>query len=468
MADELNSSGTAAGAQRRSRRLLGRETSYGQGRAMKCQNPPIRVSASRSSRKSNRLARMQQNRQTIVHSPESNVTLVASEGDTSPSPDIPNELQVSAPSKGHCDDVVTYALTPPGLVQLLPEHRGLLEYFQHGLCPTICTNPYRVQEFCATMLPIAYTNQCALAAVLSLSLSYRSSVTTDPIDGQKATKMCLSAVRQLRESLNTPLDGGGALIAVAASLLLSVGNMFSFGAPKTWHVYLDGALALREQLKQHHITSQSECLRRWCRFLKLITFNSDSGDIKSAREHDWTSAPNCICDLSGISPSLSPLLERIREFCRRHNADKTLIHDVFSQVYFDYIRLLNAVITSLRRRSGIIQDHATLSAEANRDLWLLDEAYHHVALLQLHLCMHTAKTPLTRAIRASVHHIIDCIGGMNLTEKPNYAAYTLNPLRQACKSATVEEDKEMLRALIKKAQACVPIASFTKIQRYLY
>ncbi|KAJ3491483.1 hypothetical protein NLG97_g5589 [Lecanicillium saksenae] len=470
MGEEVIVADATARSERWRRRQPRREASYGIKQAVDVRNLQCSGALGRSSRKSYRLVRMHKNRQRSTPSPDRDTTVMAddSEASLSSSPTASEELQILAQASSRFEEVVTYSLTPPGLILISSEHRQLLEYFQHGVCQTICTNPYRVQEFCATVLPFAHTNQCALAAVLALALSYRSFVTTEPSDEQRATKMCLLAIRLLRESLDTPPDHRTTLVALTASLLLSIGNIFSSGAPKIWHFYLDGALVLREKLGQHPATAQLKCLRRWCRFLKITTFNSDSGDIKSGRETDWSSEPNHICDLSGISPDLSPILERIRDFCRRHNADKTLIHDIFGQLYVDYIRLIEAVTKSLRRRSRVIQDHNNLSAEANRDLWLLDEAYHHVALLQLHLCMHTAKTPLTLAIRASVRRIIDCIGGMNLTKKPNYVAYTVNPLRQACKSAMVREDKEMLSRLIKQAQGCVPIASFTRIQRYLY
>lgn len=357
--------------------------------------------------------------------------------------------------------------TEPTVVHISPQHRSLLYYFQHELTLSLCTTTYGQQEFCAAVLPIAHNNQHTLAALLTLALSYRASTTKDLKDEAEATELSLEAIHWLRESLNTPPDADTAVASLAASLLLSIANMFALKAPKNWHIYLDGALALRECLAKYPVTTESECLARWCHGYKLITFNSDSGDINAKKENYPISLVNRICHLSGISVALSPVLELIREFCRKHKADPTLIHDISSPIYISYIRLVELITMLLRRRMWTIISNPNLSAQANRDLWLLDEAYHHTALLQLHRCIHTAEKPLTRTIRASVRRIIECIGGMNLTTRPNYVAYILNPLRQACKSAGIQDDKDMLVEIIEKARCSVPLNQFTLIQRYI-
>lgn len=357
--------------------------------------------------------------------------------------------------------------TEPTVVHISPQHRSLLYYFQHELTLSLCTTTYGQQEFCAALLPIAHSNQPTLAALLTLALSYRASISKDLKDDAEATKLSLKAIHWLRESLSKPPDADTAVASLAASLLLSLANMFALKAPKNWNIYLEGALALREYLENYPVTTESECLARWCHGYKLITFNSDSGDINAKKENYPIAFVNHICHLTGISVALSPVLELIREFCRMHKADPTLIHDISSPVYISYIRLVKFINMLLHRRTWTIISNPNLSDQANRDLWLLDEAYHHTALLQLHLCVHTAEKPLSRTIQASVRRIIECIGGMNFTTKPNYVAYTLNPLRQACKSAVIQDDKDMLVDIIEKARRCVPLSNFTLIQRYI-
>lgn len=391
---------------------------------------------------------------------------------TKPSDDMPDKLsseqehslRILQKAMLFIDSLSLTSLAEPRLAGLNVRQRNLLGYFEHEMSSSVSIHAAVQHELCRVVLPMALDNPQILAAILSISSTYRVSTGLEQSEDD-ATQLRVVAIRQLNDSLSGA-DENMLLAAFATSLILSLGDIFSPTRTENWRIFLRGAIVLREHLINQPPTPELEFLRRLCLSLRLIA-SSDMSSIDMGKETAKIAPPGYICDLAGFSPSLGPILEQIQDFCRECDAHPTALHDRIGPLYQKYARLVEKVnmLCRLRLRAPLFRPEAarTLTADMKQDLWNLDEAFHHSALLQLHARMHSVRTPVTQAIRASVLRIIACIGCMDFTRKPNPGVSTIGPLYEAGRAAIVREDQEQVFAIILRIQKTCPVANFARL-----
>lgn len=348
-------------------------------------------------------------------------------------------------------------LSIPGIDQLSYHHKHLLYFFEHEAIANIACTASDKAEFCHFFMPMALNHQHVLVALLCIASMYRVSVGLDQTE-EDTIKLRIITINQINKSLAIG-DKASITAALAASIILALGEIILPRGNQNWEVYLRGANAILDTLGCSN-GIETAFLRRAFRSLRLIT--ASTSRLKYSGEIEGRPQTNYISETAGYSVLLGPVLEEIREFCDEHDANPTAIHNMQSSLYAKYIRLYDRIQTLFFLRSYRFQTWISATTEEKRNLWLLDEAFHHTALLRLHACKHTAKTPLSRAIKASVGRIIKCLGDMDFSKKPNSAIMTYHPLLEACKHAIVPADRAMLVKIAQRVQASCSILYFAK------
>lgn len=349
-------------------------------------------------------------------------------------------------------------LSIPGIDRLSYHHKHLLYFFEHEAIANIACTASDKAEFCHFFMPMALNHQHVLVALLCIASMYRVSVGLDQTE-EETIKLRIITIKQINESLGIG-DNASITAALAATIILALGEIMLPRGNQNWEVYLRGANAILNTLGCSN-GIEIEFLRRASRSLRLIT--ASTSRLKYSGEIEGRLQTNYISETAGHSVLLGPVLEDIREFCEEHDANPTAIHNMQSSLYAKYIRLYDRIQVLFFLRSYRFQTWAPATTEEKRNLWLLDEAFHYTALLRLHACKHTAKTPLSRAIKTSVGRIVKCLGDMDFSKKPNSAISTYYPLLEASKHATVPADRVMLIKIAQKVQASCSILYFAKM-----
>ncbi|KEF55203.1 uncharacterized protein A1O9_08857 [Exophiala aquamarina CBS 119918] len=341
------------------------------------------------------------------------------------------------------------------------EFQPLLDYFVHGMTISISCHKGIQDDICSTIVPMSLRVPHLLSAVLALAAAHRQSSGLAEGDCQFEL-MKGRSLKQLRSALTqfSPTDNDQIL---ATTLILCMAEVISpTSAVSSWRSHLYGAATLSSQHSTSSGCSQSSTsafLRRKFQALQAIALacgaQSYDGHILEAATGQCDAH---IDDLAGYSTNLFPIfqeinnLERTQDFPDPEFAcdsppgpphfDCTSPLEHKSHLLFDRIRALMA-----QRKLPESQNNGGLPWVTSHELYLLDEAYHHMALLQVSR-RGSLSVPL-QVIKDSRQSILACLTAITYQSGPCPGVAALPPLFVAGTLCTNQSDRDMVRGLLK-------------------
>ena len=306
--------------------------------------------------------------------------------------------------------------------------RPLFEYFVHTASKSICCHKGIHQQLCSTLIPMAMETPYLLNAVLAFSAAHRRSTgLACEFDHPETLSQLGRALSSLRPGHNEQ--------AFATTLLQCLADIISSKA--SWQVHLRGASAL--------IHSTSTFLKRKFQALQAIAL------VVGPYEYCEPGLPedDYIDDLAGYSHRLLGIFREINDLPLVSEDCLTCEEHSFCHSFLEHRSLLlyQRVRTLLSSRKMAFDCH--LEDSVGRDLYILDEAYHHMAILQI---FRRGSLPVPRqAIKGSVQSIIEAISSMEFHKDVCPSVATLPPLFVAgtwCSTASERRSiQELLRVL---------------------
>lgn len=273
--------------------------------------------------------------------------------------------------------------------------------------------------------------------------------------------MKASSLKQLRSALDEfkPADNDQIL---ATTLILCMAEVISpLPSTSSWRSHLHGAATLFSQnsiCNGSSGSSTSGFLRRKYQALQAIALACGSknydGYILTAPSHEKTQ----IDDLAGYSTSLLPILREINtlDSLQRFPESEFTCDEEPSAPHFDcnspvehQSHLLYDRIVSLmaKRQMSWIPTDTALPWAVYQDLYRLDEAYHHMAILQV-FRRGSLSVPL-QLITESRQAILSCLSSMDYQIGPCPGVAALPPLFVAGSLCTTVSDRKLVRSLLK-------------------
>jgi hypothetical protein len=317
-------------------------------------------------------------------------------------------------------------------------------------------------DLCSTFVPIATEVPHVLSAVAALAAAHRRSSGVDRQSHQFEV-MRGRSLQQLGSALSLgETESNEAILATTLILCLA-----EIAAPTqsttSWRAHLRGASAWIQQSRRtrrhSNLSTTSVLLLRKYQALQAIALACGPGRYESYVSVSEISpaGPAFIDDLAGFSSRLLPVFEEInrldtsssnenRDFvCDQppspphFNCDSLASHQ--AHLLFDRVQTL---LGEREESSGSVGNPST---PVNHDLLLLDEAYHHMAILQIYRrgCL---SVPY-QMIEHSKQVILRCLSHMTFQTSPCPGVAALPPLFVAGCLSTCPEDRQKTQTLLR-------------------
>ncbi|KIW31782.1 uncharacterized protein PV07_03374 [Cladophialophora immunda] len=344
---------------------------------------------------------------------------------------------------------------------LTEESKPLLDYFVHRVTVSISCHKGIQDGICSVIVPMAMQVPHLLSATLTLAAGHRR--TSGLFEGDCQYELMKGkSLTQLRSALDrfSPTENDKVL---ATTLLLCMAEVISPAtSTSSWRSHLYGAATLSAQHGRSNgasVSSISRFLRRKYRALQAVALACCSktfeGHIITAHSEEEDAY---IDDLAGYSTTLLPIFEEINDLERlrkdsgsdfscdcppgppHFDCSSPLEHK--SHLLFDRIRALMAQ-RKMARREG----DGDLPWPIYHDLYLVDEAHHHMALLQV-FRRGSLSVPL-QMIEDSRRSILGCLGAVTYRSGPCPGVAALPPLFVAGILCTTKSDRDKVRSLLK-------------------
>lgn len=375
---------------------------------------------------------------------------------------------------------------PDMLLWLSPEHQQLLQHFvQHVTRSQSCHQSIQ-DGFCSTLIPMALQSPHLLPAVLGVASAHRSNMMNLKHDVETARLQWRSA-RYLRRALEAPSSSQDDSV-VATMLTLCLGDLVSGGdKPSTWRNHLQAASRLLKQRsstkcgKRNPRSSSSDVfLQRWCLSFGILTLLtpiplcSEDGQCLDLKE-DWM---NChqIQLFNGFSTSLLPIFTDI---CRlafdthssRGPADpEAASSGLGSENHCSrtdrYAGIIRAVKESLASQAEHLNAVAGISHEERLDYQLLNESFHHVALIHVHRRL-LRKPSASSEVQFSVKSIAACVSNLSVHTNPRPVAAALQPIFTAACEACDETDRTTFMSFLTLLQTNFAVGTVPRAKEFL-
>ena len=356
-------------------------------------------------------------------------------------------------------------LTVPKAFSLIPTvpeaYRPLLDHFVKVTTTSISCHRGVQNELCSTIVPMAFEVPYLLTAVLTLAAAHRHSSSPIKEDGQlellkgNCLKQLRSALRHFKFKDHDQILATILVLCMAEIVMPSSSN-------SSWRSHLHGAAALSSQNRScvgSSHSSSSDLLRRKYQALQSIAMACGSrryeGGIFTIASRDDTA----IDDLAGYSTGLLPIFGDINDLDSLRMLSRSDFHcdqepgpphfdcnsplDHQSHLLFDRIVALMAE----RDISRSSQSSSWLPEAVHHDLYRLDEAYHHMAILQV-FRRGSLSVPL-QLIDNSRQAILTCLSSMDYQSGPCPGVAALPPLFVAGSLCTSLGDRERVRSLLR-------------------
>jgi hypothetical protein len=336
-----------------------------------------------------------------------------------------------------------------------PVYMDLLDHFLAKISRSLSCHKGFHRDLCSVIVPMALETPHLLASVLLVSANHRVTLGLEQsllqIEHLRATTL-----RQLRGSLMSP-GTASSETAMATTLMLCFGEIVSGGDnTEMWRVHLQGAGAIWKSADKSGMRTLTwDLLERLYRSIEVIASSYGMCSTEDGLLIVNKPTEHYIDDLSGFSTALLPTFDEINNLMstsqRSPNiAGGTVDVDSFTE---ETCRILIERVEDLlskREPKFAPRVENTLSPLVQFDFFTLDEAYHHMALLQLY-CIASRPFPAER-IQNSVATIIACINKMSFVDEPCPSVAVLPPLFIAGCHASICNDRKEIVSLLHKSE----------------
>ncbi|KAM5434663.1 hypothetical protein McanMca71_006294 [Microsporum canis] len=346
------------------------------------------------------------------------------------------------------------------------QQRKLLDHFIS--CTTLsmsCHSPIQ-DMFCRVLVPMAMQTPHLLGALLSLAATHRLTLGMDQ-SMSELNLLKVTSLRQLQEALAKPGADMDESI-VATTLTLCHADFVSDGrSPGSWRSHLQGTTAVIASYLENSkaslgsLSSTMSLLWRWYLSIETVALLTGNlvmpNDSRALLQMRKLISDDGIDDLAGFSSSLGPIFKDINRLAIE--ADNALQQDddhiltdtdpknriplsILDQSY----QLINDIHSKMGPQERRFQP--TVDASTHReDFAIVDEAFHHVALVQIYrrVLNLTSTDPL---VQSSVKHIISRICKVRFLGEPCPGIAVLQPLFTAGCEASSGPDRDSINTLL--------------------
>lgn len=365
----------------------------------------------------------------------------------------------------------------PNELPTLSEHyRFLLKHFAVRTSHSLSCHPLIQHNFCEVLVPMALQTPHLLAALLGLTATHCASIGLKQSQAQ-IDFLHLTSLKRLQAVLSQPSNCVDDAV-VATILTLCTSDIISCGQSHgSWRLHLQGAAAVignhwpRPEESPNSHASATSLLWRW--FLSLEALSFLSGKSIAAPESQGTtqfqSLPYraAIDDFAGFSHSLTPIFREINRLAieadleQGHGVGLSSVRERCSQI----VTNIDFMLASKEPKFPPDVD-ASLPPSYRTDFLTLNEAYHHVALLQLYsrILSLPSSNPL---VQASVQQIIKLVSSMNFLHKPCPGVAVLQPIFMAGCETCQPADRDAIRFLLTKLDMFYGMGNVKRAKEFL-
>jgi hypothetical protein len=361
---------------------------------------------------------------------------------------------------------------PSNYTWIPDRYRGLIGYFTEKMTRSISCYDVVQKQYCSTLLPMATTSPHLLAAVLYLAACHRTSrgLKQNPVE---TDHLRTSSLRQLRLSIAAPGAQTDLEAAIASTLTLCIADIVSEVAqPGSWRIHLEGALMLYSQLiKDPSYTAKKETtsmkfLKRWYISFETIAFSCGiipargyMSQVEADAPVDLQGRSDYIDDIWSFSTLLLPVFEEINILKANLQGQASPVSQLKFEGDSDEIQdtcqiLISSVNEMLKNRR--LKFRADVEKEIPHEVKLqyfkLDEAYHHMALLQIYTC--SRRRISAETVRHSVCKVIASSASMTFLDNACPAVAILPPLFIAGSQAWDKGDQQNILMILDRMEAC--------------
>lgn len=275
-----------------------------------------------------------------------------------------------------------------------------------------------------------------------------------------------SSLQQLRIALTQPPKQFSKEAAIASMLTLCMAGIVSGGThDDSWKVHLNGVVSLGfpDDVGDSPINQHSETttfLKHWYMSIFAIAQSCGHRRVYSCQQlldsHDELES-HYIDELTGFSTWLLPVFGEISHLRSWNSNEKRSLQLDQTNTAQDpnveiAVETCQILIDGVRRMLAIRKPAfrprvaKLLTPSFRADLFALDEAYHHMALLQLYCRVPWNICP--DSVQKSVTQILTCFRTISFSGRPCPAVAALPPLFIAGCQARRDSDREMVTALL--------------------
>lgn len=296
-----------------------------------------------------------------------------------------------------------------------------------------------------------------LSAVLALASAHRQSCGLVQGDGQ-FDLMRGKTLKQLRSALDIfkPTENDEIL---ATTLILCMAEVVSpYSGTTSWRSHLQGAAVLSARQGSGQ-SSSATFLRRKFQALQAMALVCGTKRYEGhVQPPSLSETDGRIDDLAGYSTKLLPIFQSIHDLGMLQPGDGSLFScdsppglphwgcssqlEHQSHLLFDRVREL-----MLEREQSRSSDLSSIPQAIRHDLWLLDEAYHHMAILQIF--QRGSLSVPHQFLEDSRSAILNCLGRMSYHSTPCPGVAVLPPLFVAGALCTSTADQNQVLSLLR-------------------
>ncbi|EZF35311.1 hypothetical protein H109_02036 [Trichophyton interdigitale MR816] len=346
------------------------------------------------------------------------------------------------------------------------QQQNLLDHFIS--CTTLsmsCHSPIQ-DMFCRVLVPMATQTPHLMNALLSLAATHRLTLGMDQ-SMSELNHLKASSLRQLQDALARP---GASLdeSVVATTLTLCHSDFVSDGrSPGSWRSHLQGTTAIissyleKSKASPDSLTNTMSLLWRWYLSIETVALLTGNlvmpNDSRALLQMRKLISDDKIDDLAGFSSSLGPIFKKINRLAIEADlavkqdeghfpADSDPKNRIPLSVLDESYQLINEIHSKMGPQERRFRPTVDASVHKN-DFATVDEAFHHVALVQIYrrILNLTSTDPL---VQSSVKHIISRICKVRFLGEPCPGIAVLQPLFTAGCEASAGPDRDSINTLL--------------------
>ncbi|KAF2768931.1 hypothetical protein EJ03DRAFT_327894 [Teratosphaeria nubilosa] len=369
---------------------------------------------------------------------------------------------------------------PPDPLISLP--LGLRELWDHAFrrsFPLLSTHQGSCDRLCSTLFPLALDSPHLQAAITALSATHRRAAGSPT--GPEVPRLRFRSVRLLRDAIEGPLPPSELVKLLATALVLCLADLASSdGEALLFRTHLSGAACMIRQMERLGLAERkSATLRPLIRLYNSLQTvvhacafrNFEESPVKATGDLDKPG----VDDMTGFSTALIPIFKSVNQLhsiarsqqpfdCKGHYYSpvrycKSLLEH-HSQILLERVNRHMA----FHRQCGIMLS-SPLPATIATEITVLNEAWHHAALIQI--WTHGELQSEQLSLHDKVETIITLIQSMKIVPGPCPAIAAVPVLFIAGGVARADTQRDAIRGLLGQMETCFGMGNVRSTMRYL-